>query len=299
VGAGADVDGQPAGDLTFVIHQQLHPLFRRLADDLYAIVDVPLVTALTGGPVTLPTLGGGTLRLPLADDAIITPNSEMVLANQVCVQQRLVTCARGASQDRARAGVQSHRSDPADKVHTRACGCTHGSLQGMPVFGDAQGRRGALHIRFKVALPTSLTPQQQQQIRVTLLGLEHEAGSSAPPLAAAAAAGLLPQPQAGPRLRRAAEPTQQQQQQQQQHEHGVWSGGEGSSHRSSGSSNSTAAAWESGAASASAFAPAAHHAPRAAAGAASHGSSSSALPDIANTMQSTGSSQRRHIAWPH
>jgi hypothetical protein len=37
----------PAGqqnNLTFIVQQQLHPSFRRLADDLYAIVSVPLVT---------------------------------------------------------------------------------------------------------------------------------------------------------------------------------------------------------------------------------------------------------------
>jgi len=43
-----DTQGQQS-DLTFIVQQQLHPAFRRLADDLYAIVDVPLVTGrLTG-----------------------------------------------------------------------------------------------------------------------------------------------------------------------------------------------------------------------------------------------------------
>jgi DnaJ-class molecular chaperone len=38
-----DPHGQQS-DLTFIVQQQLHPAFRRLADDLYAIVNVPLVT---------------------------------------------------------------------------------------------------------------------------------------------------------------------------------------------------------------------------------------------------------------
>ena len=38
-----DSQGQQS-DLTFIVQQQLHPAFRRLADDLYAIVNVPLVT---------------------------------------------------------------------------------------------------------------------------------------------------------------------------------------------------------------------------------------------------------------
>lgn len=67
-------------DLTFIVQQQLHPAFRRLKDDLYAIVHVPLVTALTGGPVSLTTLGGQLLQLPVGD-GIITPGSELVVPN--------------------------------------------------------------------------------------------------------------------------------------------------------------------------------------------------------------------------
>lgn len=109
-----------SADLTFVVQQQLHPAFRRLADDLYAIVNVPLVTALTGGPVALRTLSGQLLQLPVGDD-VITPGSELVLPNQ-----------------------------------------------GMPVFGDAAGRRGSLHVRFNVSFPSQLSRQQQVLLRHTL-----------------------------------------------------------------------------------------------------------------------------------
>jgi DnaJ-class molecular chaperone len=113
-------------DLTFIVQQQLHPAFRRLADELYAIVNVPLVTALTGGPVALRTLGGQLLQLPVGESDVITPGSELVLPNQ-----------------------------------------------GMPVFGDAAGRRGALHVRLNVHFPSVLSRQQQLLLRHTLQVRRH------------------------------------------------------------------------------------------------------------------------------
>jgi hypothetical protein len=112
-------------DLTVVIEQQLHPSFRRLADDLYVLVSVPLVTALTGGPVQLRTLGGHLLQLPVDDNAVITPGSELVVPDQ-----------------------------------------------GMPVFGDLSGRRGVLHVKFKVNFPQHLSQQQQLLLRHALAGCE-------------------------------------------------------------------------------------------------------------------------------
>jgi DnaJ-class molecular chaperone len=108
------------------VQQQLHPAFRRLADDLYAIINVPLVTALTGGPVALRTLSGQLLQLPVRENDVITPGSELVLPNQ-----------------------------------------------GMPVFGDAGGRRGALHVRFNVNFPSVLSRQQQLLLRHTLQVRRH------------------------------------------------------------------------------------------------------------------------------
>eukprot|EP00879_Flechtneria_rotunda_P020663 GHRR01021742.1.p1 GENE.GHRR01021742.1~~GHRR01021742.1.p1 ORF type:complete len:227 (+),score=64.19 GHRR01021742.1:827-1507(+) len=119
-------------DLTVVVQQKLHPSFRRLADDLYAIVDVPLVTALTGGPVTLRTLSGQLLQLPVQDD-IITPGSEMTLPNL-----------------------------------------------GMPVFGDSSGRRGALHVKFRVSFPQQLNQQQQVLLRHALEVSEPKQGQAQP-----------------------------------------------------------------------------------------------------------------------
>lgn len=44
---------------------------------------LPLITALTGGPVELKTLNGQLLQLPVAENTIITPNSELVVKDQV------------------------------------------------------------------------------------------------------------------------------------------------------------------------------------------------------------------------
>lgn len=49
-------------------------------------------TALTGGPVELKTLNGQLLQLPVAENTIITPNSELVLRNQVHVELAMARC---------------------------------------------------------------------------------------------------------------------------------------------------------------------------------------------------------------
>lgn len=95
-----------------------------MLDDLYTIVNVPLLTALTGGSVSLRTISGQVLQLPISD--IITPASKMVLPNL-----------------------------------------------GMPVYGDEQGRRGALHVKFNVKFPQQLSQQQQLQLKMALAGVEH------------------------------------------------------------------------------------------------------------------------------
>jgi curved DNA-binding protein len=49
--------GQP-GDLYLVVHIQPHIMFERRGDDLYLKLGVPLTTAMLGGEVEVPTLGG-------------------------------------------------------------------------------------------------------------------------------------------------------------------------------------------------------------------------------------------------
>ncbi|MGQ9849123.1 MAG: DnaJ C-terminal domain-containing protein [Aggregatilineaceae bacterium] len=49
--------GQP-GDLDVIVQVNEHPLFKREGDDLYLDLKVPLYTAVLGGTVQVPTLGG-------------------------------------------------------------------------------------------------------------------------------------------------------------------------------------------------------------------------------------------------
>lgn len=54
-----------AGDLYLVVTVMQHPRFERKGDDLHAEVDVPLLDAVLGGEVTVPTIDGRVaLRIP-------------------------------------------------------------------------------------------------------------------------------------------------------------------------------------------------------------------------------------------
>jgi DnaJ-class molecular chaperone len=55
--------GGTAGDLYLVVSVQHHNLFERKEDDLYVDVSVPLVSAILGGEVQVPTLKGSKLAL--------------------------------------------------------------------------------------------------------------------------------------------------------------------------------------------------------------------------------------------
>lgn len=56
--------GRP-GDLDVIVQVLDHPLFRRDGDDLHLDLKVPLYTAVLGGSIEVPTLGGGgSLRIP-------------------------------------------------------------------------------------------------------------------------------------------------------------------------------------------------------------------------------------------
>lgn len=196
------------------------------------------------------------------------------------------------------------------------CPCGHAYLrrtallvQGMPVFGDTTGKRGALHVRFRVCFPSHLSPQQQQMLRQALAGSDEQPQMQCVPRMVAAAvvqaAGMLPRPGAGvpllPPSPTAAQQEEMQQQQAQaqraekqsqhihkkQHAKLTWpaaaAGGVGLS-SSPGSSGSAWTAAAAGGQGMSAFAQAA------AAGTCSVASSSSAA-GLACAMQSTGSSR--------
>ncbi|KAI3686947.1 hypothetical protein L1987_80637 [Smallanthus sonchifolius] len=63
-----------ASDITFVIDEKLHPVYKRKGDDLEVTIELPLVDALTGCTLTLPYLDGEESCLTIDD--IITPGSE-------------------------------------------------------------------------------------------------------------------------------------------------------------------------------------------------------------------------------
>ena len=57
-----NIDAQP-GDLFLIVRLAPHPRFDRRGNDLYIKVPVVVTTAVLGGEVTVPTLGGTVLRL--------------------------------------------------------------------------------------------------------------------------------------------------------------------------------------------------------------------------------------------
>ncbi|KAK8552289.1 hypothetical protein V6N13_120701 [Hibiscus sabdariffa] len=69
-----------AADVTFVITEKRHSLFRRDGDDLELSVEIPLVKALTGCSVPIPLLGGETMNLEI--DEIIGPGYQRVIEGQ-------------------------------------------------------------------------------------------------------------------------------------------------------------------------------------------------------------------------
>jgi uncharacterized membrane protein len=180
-------------------------------------------------------------------------------------------------------------------------------LQGMPVFGDTSGKRGALHVRFRVCFPSQLSTHQQQMLRQALSDANEHAlcAVSNAAAAVATAAGLLPKPQASlPLLPSPPAGAQEQERLQQQHNRAqdrqgfAWVAAKSSWQRAataggglSGSPGSSASAWTAAVAfggsqgGVSAFAQAAGAVACSAAS-----SSSSAGP--ATCMQSTGSSKQ-------
>lgn len=178
----------------------------------------------------------------------------------------------------------------------------------MPVFGDETGKRGALHVRFRVCFPSSLSTQQQQMLRQALAGSDEQALVQCVPrvvaAAVATAVGLLPKPDVGapllpPSPTAAQQGGQDHKQQQLRREQqqacpswpaaaaASWCNADGGLSGSPGSDNS---AWTAAAAAAggqggmSAFV-------RVAGAAACSFASSSSAAGLAASMQSTGSSR--------
>ncbi|XP_062157993.1 dnaJ protein homolog 1 [Alnus glutinosa] len=77
-GMGNKRPGSSPADITFVITEKRHPLFRREGDDLELAVEIPLVKALTGCTLSIPLLGGEQMSLTIDD--IIYPGYEKIIA---------------------------------------------------------------------------------------------------------------------------------------------------------------------------------------------------------------------------
>ncbi|KAJ7965536.1 DnaJ subfamily B member like [Quillaja saponaria] len=79
-GKGNERPGSYPADITFVIAEKRHHLFRRDSDDLELAVEIPLRKALTGCTISVPTLGGE--RKSLKIEEIIYPGYEKLISGQ-------------------------------------------------------------------------------------------------------------------------------------------------------------------------------------------------------------------------
>lgn len=79
-GMGNETPGNCAADITFVVDEKKHPVFKRNGDDLEVGVELPLVDALTGCTLTIPLLGGEESCLTIDD--IITPGYRKTIPGQ-------------------------------------------------------------------------------------------------------------------------------------------------------------------------------------------------------------------------
>ncbi|XP_024020728.1 dnaJ homolog subfamily B member 13 [Morus notabilis] len=76
-GMGNEKLGTSPADITFVIAEKRHQLFRREGDDLELAIKIPLVKALTGCSLSIPLLGGDKMSLSIDD--IIYPGFEKII----------------------------------------------------------------------------------------------------------------------------------------------------------------------------------------------------------------------------
>ncbi|KAJ0789513.1 putative chaperone DnaJ, HSP40/DnaJ peptide-binding protein [Helianthus annuus] len=79
-GMGNETPGTSAADITFVIDEKPHPVFKRNGNDLEVTIELPLVDALTGCTLTVPSLGAQESCLTIDD--IITPGYRKTIPGQ-------------------------------------------------------------------------------------------------------------------------------------------------------------------------------------------------------------------------
>lgn len=79
-GMGNEKPGTNPADITFVIAEKRHQLFRREGDDLELAIEIPLVQALTGCSLSIPLLGGDEMSLSVED--VIYPGFQKIIQGQ-------------------------------------------------------------------------------------------------------------------------------------------------------------------------------------------------------------------------
>ncbi|XP_076951150.1 uncharacterized protein LOC143624340 [Bidens hawaiensis] len=79
-GMGNETPGACAADITFLVDEKPHPVFKRNGDDLEVNIDLPLVDALTGCTLTIPSLGEQESYLTIDD--IIIPGYRKTIPGQ-------------------------------------------------------------------------------------------------------------------------------------------------------------------------------------------------------------------------
>ncbi|XP_010475989.1 PREDICTED: uncharacterized protein LOC104755332 [Camelina sativa] len=66
-GVGNEKPGYLPEDITFVVEEKRHPLFKRRGDDLEICVEIPLLKALTGCKLSVPLLSGESMSITVGD----------------------------------------------------------------------------------------------------------------------------------------------------------------------------------------------------------------------------------------
>jgi len=74
---GDEVPGRVPADIIFVLEEKPHPIFTRDGDNLIVTKKISLKEALTGTELTIPTIEGKDIRLPIRD--VITPDYERTI----------------------------------------------------------------------------------------------------------------------------------------------------------------------------------------------------------------------------
>ncbi|KAJ3683420.1 hypothetical protein LUZ60_013647 [Juncus effusus] len=80
-GKGNEDTHQPAQDLTFVIDEKPHDVYERDGNDLLVNLTISLVDALAGTSISLVSLDGREIYVPI-DDVVISPGCKIIVADE-------------------------------------------------------------------------------------------------------------------------------------------------------------------------------------------------------------------------